>query len=114
MTFKLALKPTYEVDVTVNFPIDGGKLHEAKFRARFTRLGQDELDELRKQITERAITDRELVTRVLVGWSGVQDEDGSDIAFSEEARARLLSVHPVQPCLVNAFLASLQSAREKN
>lgn len=114
MAFRLALKPEYDVDVKVAFPVEGGRLEQHTFRARFRRVSQAEIDRLREAIENRSITDRELLDSVLVGWSGVQDADGNEIPCEGADRDRVLDVHPMQPRLVAAFLDSLASAREKN
>jgi hypothetical protein len=125
MTFRLAVSPSYKVEVTVHFPGEDGKLKKQSFVAIFKRLPQGEIELLRDRIAARAkdlrletdpqpITDRELLDSVLIGWEAVQDEDGNDLPFNEANKNSLLSIHPTQPRLVTAFLNSLTQAREKN
>ncbi len=110
MGFRLAQKPTYEVAVTVTFPVDGGRVEKHQFHARFKRLSQTQIE---ATLAEKP-SDRELLRDVLVGWRGVQDEDGKELDFTDEAREQVLDVYPMQPTLARAFLDSVLQAREKN
>lgn len=125
MAFKIAASPTYKVDVVVHFPGEDGKLRKQSFVAVFKRLTQGEIETLRDRIAARnngallatepqPISDRELLDEVLVGWEGVQDEDGNELLFNEANKDALLALHPTQPRLVAAYLKSLTDAREKN
>ena len=108
--FKLALKPTYKVPVTVELP--GGERHV--FDAVFRRLEQDAVERLHTGVAEGAVSDRELIDQVLAGWDKVQDEDGSVLEFSAGNLDRLLAVFPVQTAIVVAWVESLAGARAGN
>jgi len=114
VAFKLALSPTYETEVTLAYPVDGGRVEKHKFLARFRRLAQPRLEELRGKLASGEMSDREMLDEVLVSLGGVLDEEGAPIGEDRESLHRALDVHPMQPTLVRAFLASLGSAREKN
>lgn len=125
MTFRIAASPTYKVEVAVHFPGEDGRLRKQSFTAVFKRLTQTQIEALRDRIAARGngallatdpqpISDRELLDDVLVGWEGVQDEDGNDLPFNDAHKDALLALHPTQPRLVAAYLKSLTEAREKN
>lgn len=114
MTFKLALRPDYETDVKIEFPVEGGRMESAEFRARFRRLSQPQLESLRERVTKGDLSDRGMLQEVLLALPGVQDEQGAQIADTREALDRALDVYPMQPTLIRAFYASLGGAREKN
>jgi hypothetical protein len=114
MGFRLALSPTYEVEVQIAYPVDGGKVEKHKFLARFRRLPQPRLEAIRGLLAAGEMTDRDLLDEVLVALPGVQREDGSPLGDDRESLHEALDVHPMQPTLVRAFLNSLGSAREKN
>lgn len=114
MSFRLALKPTYEVEVKIEFAAEGGRTERHSFMARFHRLKQTELESLQERARAGEITDRELLHEVLVALPGVQDADGRQIGDAWEDLLPALDVHPMQPTLVRAWYASLRGAREKN
>ena len=113
--FKIAQNPTYKWPVKVHIPADGGKFVTATFDAEFKALPQDEIDRI---IEAGRDGDREadLTREFLVGWKGVQDEDGSDLPFSEEAKAKVINIAYVRNALVTAFFDSItgNAARRKN
>lgn len=114
MAFKLALSPTYSVEVTVEYPLEGGKTAKATFNATFKRCNQEQLDELRDLVHARKVTDRQLLERVLTGWGGIQEADGTEIPFNEHTFASVLNVHPMEPTLVRAWFRSIEGARAGN
>lgn len=112
--FKLSQNTTYRWPVTVHIPQDGGKFVKATFTAEFRALPQNEIDQV---ITDAREGDRDadLCAECLTGWSGVQDGDGTDLPFSDEAKAKLLNVPYARIALVTAFFESLNGgARRKN
>jgi hypothetical protein len=108
--FKIETRKTYTWPVTVQVPCDGGKYVKATFTAEFTALPQDQIDRLVRD----GDADSNIATECLAGWSGVQDEDGSDLPYSDEARTKLLNISFVRAAVVGAFFESLSGARRKN
>jgi hypothetical protein len=113
--FKLAEQRTYKWPVTVHIPADGGKFTKATFTAEFKALPQKEIDRVVEE-GRGGDRDADLCTECLIGWSGVQDENGNDIPFSDEAKAKLLDITYVRHALLDAFLESITGggARRKN
>lgn len=112
--FKLGLSPTYFWAVTVELPGATGVVEKHAFDAEFRRLPASEIGALQRDAASGAIDDNVLLGRVMVGWRGVEDEDGSPLPFTPGNRDRLLDVHPVRPALVRAWFESLEGARRKN
>lgn len=112
--FKLSQSQDYTWPVTVNMPQDGGKFAKETFDARFRRVAQERIDELRLQSESgEKMNDSAIVREVLVGWSGITD-DGQDLPFSPANLDRLLSLHGVASAIVVAWLESLSGERRKN
>jgi len=107
---KLKTDHSYSWPVVVQIPADGGKFTKATFDATFKVIPQDRID----GILRGGNVDAELLREVTEGWKGIQDEDGNDLPYSEEAREKLLSVPYVRAALVEAYLDSLSGARRKN
>jgi len=108
--FKLKTEHTYSWPVTVQIPADGGKFTKSTFDATFKVIPQDRID----TILRGGNVDSELLREVTIGWKGVQDEDGNELPFSEDARDKLLSIPYARAALVEAYLDSLAGSRRKN
>lgn len=113
--FKISQKPTYKWPVTVSIPDDGGKFTKGTFTAEFKALSQDEIDTIIKAGRDGDETS-DILHEALIGWSAVQDADGSDLPYSEEAKAKLLRMAYVRFALLDAFFNSINGggARRKN
>jgi hypothetical protein len=114
MAFKIATNPTYTAQVKVDIPSDNGKTVPKAFGAVFKRLSQSELDGVSDRLAAKELTDSGLIDEVMVGWSDVQDEDGTVLEFNDKNLAALLDVFPVRPTLVKTFFASIAGAKTKN
>lgn len=112
--FKTDQSASYTWPVAVDMPGDGGKRATHKFDAQFKRLSQSEIESLMRRVNSGETGDGALLAEVLLGWKGVQDEDGAELPFSEGNREKLLNVYPVRPAVVAAFFDSIRTGREKN
>ena len=113
--FKIEQETSYKWPVTVNIPKDGGKFTKATFTAEFSALPQDEIDNLLQDIRE-GDRDANFASRCLIGWSAVQDADGNELPYSDEAKEKLLKMTYVRNGVVTAFFDSISggAARRKN
>lgn len=112
--FKLSQSQDYSWPVTVSLPADGGKFSKETFDARFLRIPQTRIDELRAQAeSAEKISDHAIAREVLVGWSGITD-DGDEVPFSPANLERVLNLPGVAAAIVMAFLESLSGSRRKN
>ena len=97
----------YEFDwpVTVKYP--GAEAEqEASFTARFLLVPEDEMFSKSEHEgdPESWIKDaREKFAVRLVGWSGIALEGGGELAFSPEARDRLLMQRPIRIAVMQAY-----------
>jgi hypothetical protein len=112
--FVISQKATYTWPVSVDFPVDGGKTDRQTFDAEFKRMSQTRINEIRGLIERNEITDTELASEVLTGWSGVNDGNGDAVPFSEGARNQLLDVPLVASAVVMAWLGSRTGVKRKN
>jgi hypothetical protein len=112
--FVISQKTSYTWPVAVEFPIDGGKTDKQTFDAEFKRIAQSRMAEIRDAITKGEVSDTDLAVEVLVGWSGVTDDRGEAVPYSEAARDQLLDVPLVSSAIVMAWMNSLTGAKRKN
>lgn len=121
MSFVLNQSPSYTWPVKITLPVDGRKeVHT--FDAEFKRLPQTRINELIQTLRdqERGRRDDDLVQdtdacrEVLVGWSGVVDDDGKAIPFSEATMNKLLDIPTVAGQIVKAWFGSMEAAKKGN
>lgn len=101
---------TYWYPVTVEMTAsDGARKQRFSFDAEFERIPQDEINEMfrKRGEDETPLRDAEVLERVLRGWRGIQEVDGTELAVNPENRARLLNQFPVPGSIVKAFLKSI-------
>jgi hypothetical protein len=125
MAFILKQSDTYNWPVPFEVPTDGGRFLKQSFDAEFKRPTQTRIVEIQESVmarlraiqndqdTEGMITDQQIAGEVLVGWSGIEGEDG-EVPFSEKAKAQVLDVPSVAASIVEAFFDSLKGAKRKN
>ena len=114
MPFILKRDDRFSWPVSFDVPIDGGKFKRETFDAEFRRLSQSRLGEITKQVRTEEVSDLDIAREVLVGWSGIKDDDGEDVPFSESAREQLLDVPMLATAIVAKYFESLQGAKAKN
>lgn len=122
MGFKISSATFYTWPIALTVAND-----QHTFTAHFAFLPQPRIDKLllasnrRVALLKRGEDDPELegvtavaiATEVLVGWSGVEDEDGP-IEFTAATAERLIRIQGVAAAIVDAWGESLEGARRGN
>ena len=123
MAFVLKQSATYTWPITLVLPIDGGRREKHTFDGEFRRLPQTRINEIIRlaRLQERGkladdeeLQDQDAAREILVGWSGVTDDDGKDVPFSEAALSQLLEIPTVAGQVVRTWFDSLEVAKRKN
>jgi hypothetical protein len=114
MAFVLKQSDTYSWPVTFDIPVDGGRHERQTFDGEFKRLPQSRIREIGQQIESGDVTDAAIAAEVLVGWSGVTDDQGKEVPFSQKALEQMLDVPLLATSVVMAYFTSLQGAKRKN
>ena len=114
MGFVLKKSNTYKWPVSVDVPVDGGKHERVTFDIEFKDLTQSRLLEIAELSSEGTLTDVEVAREVIVGWAGIEDEDGKDLPYSITKRDELLEVPMMATAIAGAYLESKQGAKRKN
>lgn len=123
MTFVLKQSATYKWPVTIVIPIDGGQKERHTFDGEFKRLPQTRVNELVTQLQlqqrpdidpDQILPAQDAAREILVGWSGIQDDSGEEIPFSETALNQLLEMQMVAAQIILAWFNSLEVAKRKN
>jgi len=123
MAFVLKQSASYTWPITLIIPVDGGRREKYTFDGEFRRLPQTRINEIIKvaRAMERnrgnddeMLEDQDAAREILMGWSGVVDDDGKDIPFSESALGQMLEIPTVAGQIVKAWFESLDTAKRKN
>ena len=96
-----------EWDVTVQSP-DKGKFKKETFTAKFKYVGRKAFADLIDA------GDENFVRTVLVGWSGIKDDTGSDLEFNDNNFEAILDNQFIVLGIIKAYGESMQGATEKN
>ena len=126
MAFVLKQSSSYVWPVTVKLPISGGKFEKQTFDAEFKRLPQARINKIqievqariksseRNEATDDSISDQSIAEELLIGWSGVLDEDGDEVPFSESMKQQLLDIPTLASAIIVAYFDSLTGTKTKN
>ncbi len=111
MSFVLT-KKIKEVDwlVTVNVPVDGGKTEDHEFTARFKLLSDDDYN----KAVQEAASDTDLISKILIGWEGLIDDDGKAVKYSKKTLKDLCKFPFVRNSIVRAYTQAIQGIAAKN
>lgn len=102
-------EPSWTWPVKVKVP-SYGSFEEQGFEAHFRLVPSDQA----ATILETDTSAMALMRRALIGWSGVTDERSQPVAYSDEARDKLLSMPYVFAGVAAAYMESLTGAARKN
>ena len=97
----------YDWDVTVQTPYKG-KFKKETFTAKFKNVSRKDFD---KMIDGG---DDNFVRTVLIGWSGIKDEEGNDVVFDEDNLESIMENHYIVQAIIVAYGESMKGASEKN
>lgn len=104
--FKLGFADRFTYPVSFEVVSDGGKRNKFSFDAVLKRPSREEYQAYIKAAVDGEKSDLDIAREVLLGWKGVQDENGDDLPFSETARDNVLNITPVLPAVIDAFMES--------
>lgn len=113
MGFKLAQSPMFWATVEAEFAAERGGRQTARFDVQFPRMTMDEIEALHEWIRAEQADDRRIARRLVKDWRGVDAEDGSPAAFSEDALEALLNLG-FGSAICIAFFNNLPKAKAKN
>ena len=114
MAFVLKQGDSYKWPVSHDMPVDGGKHARYTFDAEFKRITQSRIREMGELIENNEITEADLVSEVLLGWEGINDEDGNAIKYSQKALSLVIDVPMLATSISKAFFDSIAGAKRKN
>ena len=115
MAFVLSQSPSYKWPVEIKIAADGGVYEKFTFDAEFKRLPSERVKEvLNPKDSASSLSDEDFCREVVLGWSGIKDDKGAEVPFSQDALEKLLKIHPAPATIATAWISSISSAKEKN
>lgn len=123
MAFVLKQSASYTWPVPLLIPVDGGRREKHSFDAEFKRLPQTRIDEIirlarmieaGKGEPEDEQTMAKIPREILIGWSGITDDAGKDVPFSESALDQLLEIPTIAGQIIKAWFSSMEVAKRGN
>ena len=114
MAFVLKQDDRFTWPISFDVPVDGGRHQRQSFDGEFVRVSQSRLRQFGEAIQGDEMTDADIARQVLVGWSGITDDEGEEVPFSKAALDRLLDVPMLATAIVTTYFKSLQGAKQKN
>jgi len=113
--FKLGKSDSFTYPVKIEIPGENGRPRVETFDGLFRRASREEFQAKMEAAKTGDLDDLALAREVLIGWRGVQDEDGAELEFNATNCELLLNVWPVCPAVVQAWLdAHSPKGRAKN
>lgn len=110
--FKFATNPTVVWPVTINEPLDDGRVRKINVKAKFEIITTPQQDE----IYSAGGNDADLIRRVLKDWQGMPGADGQPVEFSPTALDELLAIPYARSSFVEAYIGASvgRAAARKN
>ncbi len=107
MGLQLKSVRTFTRTVTIRFPVEKGAVREAKIDAEFKYPENN-------QLFEETLTNRELLDDVLVGVTGIDDDDGKPLTPADGALAAKNDLCCSQALVLAFYEAINQNPERKN
>ena len=122
MAFTLKIDPSYTWPVPLIIPADGGRKEKHTFDAEFRRLPQSRINEIIKMARDQelgrgddeTLDDKTAAREILIGWTGVMDDSGKEMPFSEAALEQLLEYPTIAGQIITAWFDSMKVAKKGN
>ena len=124
--FIVTKNPTFTAPVVAQIPADGGRFNKIKFSVVFKALEKQDVQDLLKEIRERAkavqedtdatpLTDREVLDQVFVGFGpDLVEEDRTPMEFTPANVDRLCAIWPLEGAIVKSFFDNYVNGPAKN
>ena len=122
MSFVLKQTASYTWPVPLLIPVDGGRREKHSFDAEFKRLPQSRINEIIKlaralelgRTDDEMLDDKTAAKEILIGWSGITDDSGKEVPFSEAALDQLLEIPTIAGQIIKAWYGSMEVAKKGN
>ena len=111
MGFVIKKKESFVWPVTIKTPADGGSYEEEVIDFTFKKFGEKEM---KKLVEDKSITTKELCKKFVIGWSGVTDESGQEVKFSQKNFDLLIENYGFCNQIAGQYFEAIHKAFVKN
>jgi len=108
VAFVLKKTASYKWEVKVEVPTDGNRFETQAFEAVFKKISRSAFNDLVDK------GDDALIGEILLGWEGINDEDGKPVPCTEKNKKQLCDDPYVLRALIQSYADSLSGAKAKN
>jgi hypothetical protein len=108
VAFVLKKTASYKWEVKVEVPVDGNQFETQAFEAVFKKISRSSFNDLVDK------GDDALVDEILLGWEGINDENGKAVPFTERNKKQLCDDPYVLRGLIQAYADSVTGVTAKN
>jgi hypothetical protein len=108
--FKMQKQDTFKWPCIINVPKDGGGFSSHEMSAEFKLLEQSKIDVLLEQFKT---ADKDLLQTLLVGWTGVCDEEGNPMPFTDTSRDAFIDYPYVRTALLKGYFEATSGNKVK-
>jgi hypothetical protein len=102
--FKLAISNTVTFQVKGSVPDSAGKDQPFSFTLTADRVKQSDIEAILAELGKGGGQVSDWLADRVTGWSGVQNEDGADMAYSREAFEQLLDLVGMSGVIFGAYV----------
>lgn len=94
---------------------EDGRYETHTFRGVFKKFSQNDFDSIVEGINNGNLKDRDVTDQVLIGWSGIEDDEGRVLEFNNpDDREDVLNVPGFCAAIVGVFFETGTGGRVKN
>jgi hypothetical protein len=105
--FKLSTKTSYKRKINIRIPLDLGKVDKASFVVEFRLLPVSEIKDTLEQAKNQDLTDEDILQQNILGWSGVCDDSGEEMPFTDDNLELILDISYVRKPLMDALMEDM-------
>jgi hypothetical protein len=110
--FKIVPDPTFTADAQITVP---GQAEPARLRIEWRHKSRKELQAWLDQLADRETDEAAGLDLVIVGWEGVEDQNGETVPYSKERLRHILENYPAAGAdFVRSYVRSLTESRLGN
>ena len=106
MAFKIKKNKTFNVQIhTKQFDETGTEVESEQFTAVFTKKSKKQHDDYMAKSKEDNKNRMDILRENMIGWSGVVDEKGEELAFTKDSLEQLIELdQTVAENMVNEYI----------
>lgn len=107
MAILKGVKDRIDIKITAQVEVDNDGIVSVPFVATYRKPKFSEAKEVLLRVHSEEVDDRELMDTYLLGWKGLQAEDGSEVEFTPENLTDVLESREYRKALASGLMSVL-------